>query len=82
LADGAELDSAQVLAAAFAPTIDGVPALTLYAHLFAGFVDYLDRHGIALDHAVGFREVTELAALLTDAARAAKSEAISVIVWS
>jgi hypothetical protein len=82
LASGSALDSAQVLGAVFAPAIDGAPALTLYAHLFAGFVDFLDRNGISLRGAGGVREVAEIGALLTAAARAAKSEDITVIVWS
>jgi len=82
LASGSTLDSAQVLGAVFAPAIDGAPALTLYAHLFAGFVDYLDRNGIPLHGAGGVREVAEIGALLTAAARAAKTEEISVIAWS
>ena len=82
LDSGAELDSAQVLGAAFAPAIDGAPALTLYAHLFAGFADYLARHGIEADSAHGLRELRDLGALLADAAQLAKSTPVEVIVWS
>jgi hypothetical protein len=82
LGSGAELDSAQVLGAAFAPAIDAAPALTLYAHLFAGFADYLERHGIDAESTHGLRELRDLGALLTDASRLAKSAPVEVIVWS
>lgn len=63
LEGGELLSSADALALAFAPAIDGKEALQLYAHLFKGFVEAMSEEGADLagtDTLAHFRDVSEL----------------------
>jgi hypothetical protein len=81
LGSGETLDSARVLRAAFAPVIDGLEALLLYAHLFDGFFHYLEREGADVESAT-VEDVRQVAELLRLAAPLARAGELTLLIDS
>ncbi len=78
---GERLDSAQVLAAAFAPALDDLDGLLLYAHLYVSFLGFLERRGVESASST-LEEITQLTDLLQAAAGLARTAPVSVLVSS